>query len=149
MILISPHSFYPARRVYERNGSLLASSPPAHSVSNLQTMATVAHAAQQVVLHPTVSQSLKVLGTTLGRDKVRIPIPPLLTSLSHYAPDIPRRPILCTFPRMAAPLQRLQDRGSEMERAEEPPCAGQEAYVLYGIALSSLQRGRGESHVFV
>ncbi|KIP12609.1 hypothetical protein PHLGIDRAFT_27380 [Phlebiopsis gigantea 11061_1 CR5-6] len=32
-------------------------------------MATAAHVAQQVVLHPTVSQSLKVLGTTLGRDK--------------------------------------------------------------------------------
>lgn len=41
-------------------------------------MATVA---QQVILHPAVSQSLKVWSTTLGRDKVR--------SLLHAAP-VPR-----------------------------------------------------------
>ena len=33
-------------------------------------MATVA---SQVILHPVVSQGLKVLSTTVGRDKVRVP----------------------------------------------------------------------------
>ena len=31
----------------------------------------MASIASQIVLHPTVSQTLKVLGTTLGRDKAR------------------------------------------------------------------------------
>lgn len=50
--------------------------------------------ASQVVLHPVVSQSLKMGHTTVGRDKVRkqsqMPLPHDLT----YAVDIPCHPIL-------------------------------------------------------
>ena len=40
----------------------------------------MADVASQIILHPTASASLKILGTTLGRDKVRslCPSPPLL-----------------------------------------------------------------------
>lgn len=37
----------------------------------------MANVASQIILHPTASASLKILGTTLGRDKVRsCPSPP-------------------------------------------------------------------------
>lgn len=39
----------------------------------LLSAASMSTAASQIILHPTVSQSLKVLSTTVGRDKVSTP----------------------------------------------------------------------------
>lgn len=88
-------------------------------------MATVA---QQVILHPAVSQSLKVWSTTLGRDKVRSLFMPLLYPINASS-DLPRRTVFRAFLGMAAPQQGLQNRSSAMERFEEPPWLGQKACV--------------------
>jgi hypothetical protein len=70
----------------------------------------MASLAQQVVFHPAASQTLKLLATTVGRDKASLlpgftpaPQPDLLV------PDIPHGSVLCALPCMVALVPRTQD----------------------------------------
>jgi hypothetical protein len=67
----------------------------------------MANVASQIILHPTASATLKVLGTSVGRDKVR--------SLHVYVPTYPNNretiglqgdAILCTLLRVVSHFRR-------------------------------------------
>ncbi len=69
----------------------------------------MANVASQIILHPTASSTLKILGTTVGRDKVR-------KYVSHVPPPIyPSRgthiglqgdTVLCTLFRVVSRFRR-------------------------------------------
>ena len=55
-------------------------------------MATVA---SQLILHPVVSQGVKILSTTVGRDKVRAILYRVYLSNLFSIQGLPSHPILC------------------------------------------------------
>lgn len=90
--------------------------------------------ASQVILHPTASQTIQLLGTTAGRDKVNCH--PTLTAFRpelmalDYTVDIPNYPILLSISGLVSDFTRAQGECSEMERIEVHPRHGQEKYAF-------------------
>ena len=91
-------------------------------------MATVA---SQLILHPVVSQGLKVLSTTVGRDKVRVwPRRLYLCGLRSFQ-GLSGLAILCEILRLVAPFFQQRSRCCKVERSQIPSCIGAQVCVVF------------------
>jgi hypothetical protein len=62
----------------------------------------MANVASQVILHPTASATLKVLGTTVGRDKVRSLCPLMQLSTKQRTIGLQSFTVFCTLLRVVS-----------------------------------------------
>ena len=66
----------------------------------------MANVASQIILHPTASASLKVLGTTVGRDKVRNLCSHTPPRINQGSIGLPGDAVLCTILRVVSHFRR-------------------------------------------
>jgi hypothetical protein len=112
-------------------------APHCFCQSSSSARPAMANVASQIILHPTASATLKILGTTVGRDKVRsscLPVPP--HPFNRETVGVQSDTVLCAFLRVVSHFGRPKIRSRSLEYIEKPPGPRSKTYV----ASSNLER---------